>query len=103
MPRMPHCLLAVAATATLLIGGPALAAGNAGPEPYKAADPQYAKPMTQEPLIAKPAAESISLGSADEIKGPAAGPEPYSAPTPQYSPMTSEPKFQTKKEAPPKL
>ena len=69
----------------LLAAGPAFAL-NAGPEPYIAADPTYA-PMTKEPVIATPMPDEASLGTDDNIKGPAAGPEPYSAADPVYAAM----------------
>lgn len=94
---------AIAAAVLLLAGGTAWAA-NAGPEPYKAADPHYAEPMQQEPLVSETKTkDTASLGSTDDIKGPAAGPEPYSAPTPQYTPVSSEPKFEKTTTPPPKL
>ena len=104
MPISAFRSSSIALAALLLAGASAMAAENAGPEPYKAADPHYAQPMQQEPLVsATKTKDTASLGNADDIKGPAAGPEPYSAPTPQYTPMTSEPKFEKTTTPPPKL
>ena len=68
----------------LLTVAPAFAASAAGPEPYAAANPVYAAPMTKEPVIATPVQAKANLGDADGIKGPAAGPEPYRAADPAY-------------------
>ena len=89
--------------ALLLSGSYAFAASAQGPEPYSAADPVYARPMQQEPLIKTAPKQELSLGNADDVKGPAEGPEPYSAPTPEYKPMASEPLLQKTKTPAPKL
>ena len=97
-------LSSIAFAGLLIAGGAALAADDAGPEPYSAADPHYAQPMQQEPLVKKMGADNAAtLGNAADIKGPEAGPEPYSAPTPQYKAMTSEPLIQKTKTPAPKL
>ena len=61
----------------------ASASANEGPEPYQAADPQYAAAAASEPALAKVDMTPPSLAPAgDKGEGDAAGPEPYAAPTP---------------------
>ena len=66
------------------VGEPvASASANEGPEPYQAADPQYAAAAASEPTLAKADPTPPSLATAgDKGEGDAAGPEPYAAPTP---------------------
>ena len=97
-------LLPLLAAGALLTVGPAFAASAAGPEPYTAADPVYAAPMTKEPVISTPIQAKASLGDTDNINGPAAGPEPYTAADPVYPPKGKEPVYNAPAKTPsPKL
>lgn len=75
-------LVPTVAAALVITAGGAFAA-NGGPEPYSAPTPSMT-PQSQEPLITKAKPDQVSLGNADDVKGPAGGPEPYHAADPVY-------------------